>query len=113
MQIMSEIRNAGPAWSLLAIFGLVIGFALSLAALPAQDFAIARSAVGNGGGISSGGDFTLAGTIGQPAVGRPAGGDFQLGGGFWNEVSLPLPGGATLALRRVGNQIIISWPAGA
>lgn len=38
---------------------------------------------GGGGGLSSGGAYTLSGTIGQPAAGTMAGGDFTLAGGFW------------------------------
>jgi hypothetical protein len=36
-----------------------------------------------GGGDSSGGVFSLTGTIGQPDAGASAGGTFQCGGGFW------------------------------
>ncbi len=39
--------------------------------------------VDGGGGTSSGGDFVLSGTIGQPDAGDLAGGDFVLRGGFW------------------------------
>jgi len=39
----------------------------------------------DGGGImrSTGGDFELSGTIGQPDPGSMSGGDFTLTGGFW------------------------------
>jgi len=42
----------------------------------------------DGGGVmrSTGGDFELSGTIGQPDAGRMAGGNFELTGGFWFEV---------------------------
>lgn len=36
-----------------------------------------------GGGTSTGGDFALSGTAGQPDAGVLAGGNFQLIGGFW------------------------------
>ena len=36
-----------------------------------------------GGGQSSGGLYTLAGTIGQPDAGQSSGGAYILGGGFW------------------------------
>ncbi len=38
---------------------------------------------GGGGAESTGGDFALAGTIGQPDAGAMTGGDFELAGGFW------------------------------
>jgi len=45
-----------------------------------------------GGGILSGGDYSLSGTIGQPDAGSVSGGEFTLAGGFWSEaVSVPPP----------------------
>ncbi len=38
---------------------------------------------GGGGGISSGGQYVLTGTIGQPDAGFSAGGNYELLGGFW------------------------------
>ncbi len=43
--------------------------------------------VDGGGGTSSGGDFVLRGTIGQPDAGDLSGGDFVLRGGFWQPVA--------------------------
>ncbi len=37
-----------------------------------------------GGGVSSGGDFKVTGTIGQPTVGAATGGVFTLETGFWS-----------------------------
>jgi len=39
--------------------------------------------IDGGGGRSSGGDFTLTGTIGQPDAAYSAGGGYELLGGFW------------------------------
>lgn len=39
--------------------------------------------VDGGGGIASGGPYTLGGTIGQPDAGTLTGGAYTLGGGFW------------------------------
>jgi hypothetical protein len=38
---------------------------------------------GGGGAASTGGGFSLGGTIGQPDAGVMAGGDYTLAGGFW------------------------------
>ena len=38
---------------------------------------------GGGATFSTGGGYTLGGTIGQPDPGLLAGGDYTLGGGFW------------------------------
>ncbi len=67
----------------------LIGVALSVgaaAALGGTDFDLSRSTI-DGGGVmhSTGGDFELSGTIGQPDAGVLTGGDFELAGGFWFE----------------------------
>jgi hypothetical protein len=59
-----------------------VGMATSAAA---QTFAIGWHTVDGGGEMSSsGGAFSLAGTVGQPDAGTAlAGGSFSLSGGFW------------------------------
>ena len=96
-----------PAW-----FGPCA--ALFLAApwvAPAQSFSIDWFTIDGGGGTSSGGNYTLSGTIGQPDAGTLTGGNYALQGGFWGVV-LPLqtPGAPALTATRSGNNIIISWP---
>lgn len=63
----------------------IAGFAiLSISsAAYAQPFAIDWYTVDGGGGTSTGGSFTLSGTIGQPDAGVMSGGSFTLSGGFW------------------------------
>jgi len=66
------------------------------------------STTAGGGGTISGRDYTLDGTVGQPDAGHLAGGDYTLEGGFWSafdDEALP-----RLAIRRQGNQVILSWP---
>ena len=48
-----------------------------------EDYEITWYSIDGGGGRSSGGDFALVGTIGQPDAGEMAGGDYKLSGGFW------------------------------
>jgi hypothetical protein len=55
------------------------------------DYEISWNTIDGGGGQSTGGDFVLTGTIGQPDAGDMAGGDYELSGGFW-------PGGPIPAL---------------
>ena len=58
--------------------------AVLTAAVAAQPFEITRSTVDGGGAMrSTGGDFELSGTIGQPDAGTMTGGNFELNGGFW------------------------------
>jgi hypothetical protein len=42
-----------------------------------------NSVDGGGATFSSGGDYTLGGTGGQPDAGVMKGGDYTIGGGFW------------------------------
>ena len=66
---------------------ITMALLISVAAL-GQVFELERRTV-DGGGVmrSTGGDFELSGTIGQPDAGPGAtgisGGDFELTGGFW------------------------------
>ncbi len=72
-------------FSTMSIMILTAGMALATAAL-AADLAIDWHTV-DGGGVmqSSGGGFTLDGSIGQADAGIMTGGGFQMTGGFWFE----------------------------
>jgi len=49
------------------------------------NYSLNKSTIASGGGQSSGGDFTLNGTMGQvDASNSISGGDFSLAGGFWS-----------------------------
>ncbi len=72
------------------IVSLVVGFVLGCAALTlyAQSgggYDLSWSTIDGGGGESSGGGYTLTGTVGQPDAQAPAmtGGSYSLQGGFW------------------------------
>ena len=60
---------------------------LAATAVMGQEFDLSWHSI-DGGGVmrSTGGDFELSGTIGQPDAGSLTGGDFQLSGGFWFEL---------------------------
>ena len=59
--------------------------------LRAQSYTIDWYTIGGGGGASSGGDFTLSGTIGQPEAGTMSGDNYSLAGGFWGALQTPPP----------------------
>jgi len=59
---------------------LVVCLLIALPALGGYD--LSRSTI-DGGGVSSGGQYTLRGTVGQPDATYSAGGDYELLGGFW------------------------------
>jgi hypothetical protein len=80
----------------------------------AQNYAITSFTISGGGGASSGGNYSLSGTIGQPEAGALSGGNYQLVGGFWNDVlTIPIPGGVTLTIRRSSGTVILAWPTAA
>jgi hypothetical protein len=97
--------------TLLARFGVALLLATPLGTL-AQPFAVDWYTIDGGGGISSGGTYTLHGTIGQPDAGTSAlrGGNFTLEGGFWPGLAVTIPGGGpTLIIQRSGVNVIMSW----
>jgi hypothetical protein len=63
----------------------------------AQPFTIDWYTIDGGGGTSTGGAFSLSGTIGQPDAGVMSGGTFTLTGGFWAGAVTPPPAGCSLA----------------
>ena len=42
-----------------------------------------------GGGTSTGDEFIVSGTIGQPDAGKMSGGGFEISGGFWSSPAVP------------------------
>ena len=72
---------------LLVLLAVVI---LSTTALAGVGMSINWSTIDGGGGQSTGGDYSLQGTIGQPDAAASSAGDFSLSGGFWNEVKQSL-----------------------
>ena len=76
------------AASLLLVLLLILAIPAARAALEA--FNLDWWTVDSGGGTSTGSDYSLSGTTGQPDAGGMSGGNYTLAGGFWSEnVSLP------------------------
>ncbi len=66
----------------------ILIFALFFTAATAfGDYEIRWSTIDGGGGTSTGGPYTLRGTIGQPDAGDSAGEQYELLGGFWESDS--------------------------
>ncbi len=83
------------------IFGLMICLLLGWGTLLAQtgDYALTWNGIGVGGGVISGGDYSLANAIGQPEAGpAQSGGEYSLTGGV---VDAGEAGGVTPAGQRV------------
>lgn len=89
--------------------------ALSVSVVGAQEYAIGWWTVDGGGGTSTGGDYTVSGTIGQPDAGMMSGGNYSLIGGFWGIVAATQT--PTVPLLSVWltqtNTVVVSWPAPA
>jgi hypothetical protein len=78
----------------------------------AQSYSIDWYKVAGGGGTSTGGQYSLSGTIGQPdASGTMSGGNYALTGGFWSLYAVQTPGAPLLTITYANNQAIVSWPA--
>ncbi|MCI0536555.1 MAG: hypothetical protein L0Z50_15150 [Verrucomicrobiales bacterium] len=65
-----------------------------------------------GGGTSSGGSYTLRGTIGQDGLGSSSAGSYRVMGGFWSiAAAAEITGGSELLIEQSGVQLQLSWPA--
>jgi hypothetical protein len=99
------MRNSFKSFLLLA--GLLTSAAIS----HAQPFDISWYTIDGGGGSSSGGTFSLSGTIGQPDAGHMSGGNFTLDGGFWGIfAAVQTPGAPLLTIQPAFPNVIVSWP---
>ena len=80
----------------------------------AQQYSIDWFTVDGGGGTSTGGVFSVSGTIGQPDAGTMSGGSFTLSGGFWGVFAAVQTAGAPwLTVQRTAtNTVAVSWPTG-
>jgi hypothetical protein len=77
----------------------------------AQSYSIDWSKVSGGGGTSTGGNYSLTGTIGQPeAGGAMSGGNYSVTGGFWSLISVvQTPGAPTLYISQSGRTVTVFW----
>jgi hypothetical protein len=77
----------------------------------AQNYSVDWFKIAGGGGTSTGGVYSVSGTIGQPdAAATMTGGNYSLTGGFWPGITVPSStGGPTLFIQFSGGNVIISW----
>ena len=77
----------------------------------AQQYSIDWFTIDGGGGTSTGGVYSVSGTIGQPDAGVMNGGAFSLTGGFWGIVSaVQTPGAPLLSVERTNGAVRVFWP---
>ncbi len=78
----------------------------------AQQYAIDWFTINGGGGTSTGGLYTVTGTVGQPDAGVMSGGPYSLTGGFWALSAVQTPGAPWLAVWRTPtNSVVVFWPS--
>src|SRR5262245_45917092 len=94
---------------------LMLGCAGILAtAASAQNYSVDWFTIDGGGGTSTGGVYTVNGTIGQPDAGGPmTGGGYSLTGGFWSLLAVtPTAGAPKLTITLVEPNVAkVSWPS--
>lgn len=83
------------------------------ALLLAQTYSIDWHTIDGGGGTSTGGVYSVSGTIGQPDAGGPmTGGNYSVTGGFWSLYAVQTPGAPALRIfLTTTNTAIVAWPA--
>jgi hypothetical protein len=75
-------------------------------------YSIDWSTIDGGGGTSTGGVYSVGGTIGQPDAGAMSGGNYTLQGGFWGVIAaVQTPGAPLLSIfRTTTNTVVVTWP---
>jgi hypothetical protein len=77
-----------------------------------QSYSIDWFTIDGGGGTSTGGVYSVSGTIGQPDAGTMSGGPYTLEGGFWGvAVAIQTEGAPLLTIIKGAGSVIISWPS--
>jgi hypothetical protein len=84
------------------------------AAASAQSYSIKWYKVSGGGGMNStGGVYSVSGTIGQHDAGGPmTGGSYSVTGGFWSLYAVQTPGAPVLSIElTTTNTAMVYWPS--
>jgi len=104
------VPEQSKTWRMFLAFCLLT----SALCLPAfAQYSIDWFTIDGGGGTSTGGVYSVSGTIGQPDAGPTmSGGSFSVDGGFWSIIAaVQTPGAPLLSITRSNaNNVILSWP---
>ena len=99
--------GATPVLLWLVILLSTLNFQLSTFA---QSYSIDWFTIDGGGGTSTGGVYSVSGTIGQPDAGAASGGPYSVAGGFWALVAVQTPGAPLLTIVPAApGQATVSW----
>jgi len=112
MNLLRGVLGGRGRRALQAASSLLVPAFLLTWTVVSQPFEINWYTVDGGGGTSTGGPFTLSGTVGQPDAGALAGGSYTLVGGFWS-LAPAAPVSPALYASLAGGEIEISWTAAA
>ncbi len=93
-------------WLLTTALIIVTATAISRA----QSYSIDWFTIDGGGGTSTGGVFSISGTIGQPDTGAMSDGNFSITGGFWSLYAVATPGAPLLSVLRTNGVVAVYWP---
>ena len=75
-----------------------------------QNYSIDWSSIDGGGGTSTGGVYSVSGTIGQPDAGTMSGGSYTLSGGFWGAIAaVQTPGAPYLWATLTSTNTALIW----
>jgi hypothetical protein len=90
-----------------------LAYAAATGLAPAQAYSIDWYTIDGGGGTSTGGVYSVTGTIGQPDAGAVmSGGNYTLQGGFWAIQAVQTPGAPLLSIARTTtNTVVVFWPS--
>jgi hypothetical protein len=96
------------------LISLILNLALCLRAL-GQSYSIDWHKISGGGGASTGGVYSVSGTIGQHDAGGPmTGGNYSLTGGYWSLFAVQTPGAPLLSIMlTTTNTAMVYWPSSA
>ena len=79
-----------------------------------QSYSIDWFTIDGGGGTSTGGVFSVSGTIGQPEASTTpmTNGQYSVTGGFWSLFAVQTPGAPLLSIfRTTTNTVAVAWPS--
>ncbi len=90
----------------LSLIPLLIAFGVY-----AQSYSIDWHKIAGGGGTSTGGVYSVSGTVGQHDAGGPlTGGNYSVTGGFWSLIQVvQTPGAPPLYISHAGNTVTVYW----
>jgi hypothetical protein len=92
---------------------LVLGIPVLCSRAAFAQYSIDWSTIDGGGGTSTGGVYSVSGTMGQPDAGGPmTNGQYSLTGGFWSLHAVQTPGAPLLTITLTSpNTAMVWWPS--